>query len=97
MPRRLKPCIDCGVPTRGTRCRTCAAQLAGYSDPAYRRARAELLAAAARCAICGQPPTAGDPLTADHITPLAEHGTHHRTNLRAAHRSCNSRRGARRA
>jgi 5-methylcytosine-specific restriction endonuclease McrA len=64
------------------------------STRAYRKARAELLSEETLCAICGQPPTPDNPLEADHITPHAYGGTHHRTNLRAAHRTCNNQRGA---
>jgi 5-methylcytosine-specific restriction endonuclease McrA len=42
------------------------------------------------CWICGQP--GAD--TVDHILPAAHGGTRNETNLRPAHRSCNSRRGA---
>ena len=52
--------------------------------------------AADRCAICGQPPTITDPLEADHVVPLALGGAAlDPDNLRAAHKSCNSRRGQR--
>jgi 5-methylcytosine-specific restriction endonuclease McrA len=43
------------------------------------------------CWICGQPGA----LTADHIKPLSHGGSTIINNLKAAHRSCNSRRGNR--
>lgn len=46
------------------------------------------------CWICNLPPTANDPLTADHIIPRALGGTNAPGNYAAAHLSCNSRRGA---
>lgn len=63
------------------------------STRAYRKARAQVLANATRCHICGQPPTNTDPLVADHIVPVADNGTDHPSNLRPVHRSCNARRG----
>lgn len=65
----------------------------GYG-PAYQRARARILDGATVCELCGRPPTAKDPLTADHVLPLP--GRRDTVGpLRPAHRSCNSRRGAR--
>ena len=55
----------------------------------YQQERAAVLHNASRCAICGLPPTATDPLTADHIVPLSRGGGIE-GNLRPAHRSCNS-------
>jgi len=47
------------------------------------------------CWLCAYPARPGDPLTADHVVPVVLGGATVRENLRAAHRSCNSRRGAR--
>lgn len=44
------------------------------------------------CHLCGQPRAD----TADHIVPRSKGGDNHPSNLRAAHRSCNSARGNRR-
>ncbi len=60
-------------------------------DRAYKTAARSLIAAARVCAICGKPPTANDPLVADHILPLAHGGANTITNLQPAHRSCNGR------
>jgi HNH endonuclease len=46
------------------------------------------------CWICGEPAKPGDPSAADHIVPRANGGQDVRENMRAAHRSRNSRRGA---
>lgn len=46
------------------------------------------------CQICGQPVDPQD-LTLDHIYPQVRGGTHEPANLRVAHRSCNSKKGAR--
>ena len=59
----------------------------------YRKARAQLLSHSQVCWICGR--DGAD--TADHVVPLIDGG--HPTsllNMRPAHRSCNSRRGANR-
>lgn len=64
------------------------------STNAWRKARAQVLVAAKyTCAICGQPARHDDPLEVDHIIPHAYGGTDHPHNLRAAHRTCNRRRG----
>ena len=47
-----------------------------------------------RCQWCGEPARHNDQLTMDHLVPYAEGGTDDEDNLVAAHRSCNSRRGA---
>lgn len=65
----------------------------GYG-PEYQRERARILATAIACAICGGPARPGDPMTADHIRPVSSGGPA-AGNLRPAHRSCNSARGAR--
>lgn len=56
----------------------------------YRRNRARVLAEEPLCWICGRPGTPDDPLTADHVIPRNQGGSHDRTNLRAGHLSCNS-------
>jgi 5-methylcytosine-specific restriction endonuclease McrA len=53
-----------------------------------------MVAAAGSCAICGLPARPGDPLTADHVVPRSRGGVDSIVNYRAAHRSCNSRRGS---
>lgn len=44
------------------------------------------------CQICGDH-VSSDDFTLDHIVPLSAGGPHTETNLRIAHRSCNSRLG----
>jgi 5-methylcytosine-specific restriction endonuclease McrA len=60
----------------------------------YRSLRRQVLIEEQACWICGYPARLGDPLTVDHVLPLALGGVNTRTNLRAAHLSCNSGRGA---
>jgi 5-methylcytosine-specific restriction endonuclease McrA len=98
----LRPCLDYPCPNLSTttrcpaherereRLRGTPAQR-GYG-PAYQRARRQLLASATRCHWCGLPARVNDPLTADHLVPLA-HGGGIEGNLVAAHRSCNGARG----
>jgi 5-methylcytosine-specific restriction endonuclease McrA len=48
-----------------------------------------------RCWLCDEPGDDRDPLEVDHVVPKAQGGTDERSNLRAAHRSCNRRRRGR--
>lgn len=48
------------------------------------------------CGICGGG-VAPDQMSIDHIVPISRGGTDDLDNLQAAHRSCNSRKGAKRA
>lgn len=88
----------CGRPTTGNRCPDCAARHAALDSPTYddeyQANRRQVLAEEDRCWICKQPPRPGNPLTADHVTPAVHGGSNARSNLRAAHLKCNSRRGA---
>jgi 5-methylcytosine-specific restriction enzyme A len=100
-PRR--PCLDCGIPSSGSRCprhqrdheqrRGTPAERGLGAD--HRRIREQVLREERVCWLCLEPARPGDPLTADHVVPRAQGGTNTRQNMRAAHRSCNSRRGAR--
>lgn len=98
-----RPCSIHGCPATTLRTRCVAHEREHQRDRgtparrgygwAYQKARRELLATATVCAWCGRGPRPGDPLTADHLVPLA-HGGGIEGNLVAAHRSCNSARGA---
>lgn len=99
----LRPCLEPRCPSLATRLRCPAHERErerrrgttaqrGYGA-AYQRARRALLATATVCAWCGLPARPGDPLTADHLVPLAQGGGIE-GNLVAAHRSCNGGRGA---
>ena len=46
------------------------------------------------CHICGKAVTQGT-LSFDHVIPMSKDGPHHESNIRVAHRSCNSRKGNR--
>jgi 5-methylcytosine-specific restriction endonuclease McrA len=56
-----------------------------YDDPAYKA-----IPLGGTCWICGLP--GAD--TRDHVIPISHGGTNHPANIRVAHRSCNSKRGA---
>lgn len=67
-----------------------ATQQRNGSTRTYRKARAETLAEETRCHICHEPARPNDPLQADHLHPYGLGGQDSRSNLRAAHRSCNN-------
>jgi hypothetical protein len=91
----LNPCLECGRPTSGPRCvrhrvrRESPRRRGGY-DAEYERNRAAVLAGATVCWVCGQPFTADDPPTADHVKLRVDGGGNERGNLAPAHASCNS-------
>jgi 5-methylcytosine-specific restriction endonuclease McrA len=64
----------------------------GRSGRPWRRIRAQVLEASDVCWLCGQ----GGADTVDHILPISKFPelAHDMSNLRPAHRSCNSRKGA---
>jgi 5-methylcytosine-specific restriction endonuclease McrA len=90
----VRACVECGRPSipGGNRC-------VGHYTPevrntyAYQKARAIVRHQATTCWICGQPFTPANPPTADHVIPVAAGGNSLLSNLRAAHLSCNARRG----
>jgi 5-methylcytosine-specific restriction endonuclease McrA len=89
----IKACSRCGAPAQPGSNRCHRHPPNPISARPHRRVRAAVLADADRCWICGQPPTADDPLTFDHVTPRNHGGVASIDNARAAHLSCNSRRG----
>src|SRR5262245_50469547 len=90
----LKTCSVCGRPARTSRCPEHPKPRRPYGTAEYKRNRAQTLLEESLCWRCGKPAKPGDPLTADHVVPVAAKGPSLRSNLRAAHKSCNSRRGA---
>lgn len=92
----VRPCITPGCPhrTHHTRCSVCEREhnrernadpkRQAYKDPVYRAYRRDGV-----CHLCGQP--GAD--TLDHLVPLSKGGTNDPSNLRPAHRACNSRKG----
>jgi len=101
-----RPCLDCGQLTPKTRCHAChrikARRAEGgkvtsplHRDPVYRRVSRQLRAEWTAnpftiCWICSEGGRVDDPWTADHVVSGDPSSP-----LLPAHRSCNSRRGAR--
>lgn len=92
----LRACIECGNLSEQTRCRACfrrrdreRKQRRIHYKGDYKRRAAEVRANAEVCWICREGAREDDPWTADHIIPGDPESP-----LIAAHRSCNSRRGA---
>jgi len=88
----LKACTMCGRPGPTNRC-------AQHPKPpkrsgSYTRNAAKVRASATACYLCGKPFTPDDPAVADHVHPRAYGGTDDPSNLRAAHKSCNGRKGS---
>lgn len=97
------PCLDCGAPSSGrTRCTRCHTRRQQSRDRRRgsvtqrfgsgwtRISRRIIERDHGLCWICGQP--GAD--TTDHIIPRANGGTNDEHNLAAAHKRCNSSRGA---
>ena len=79
----MKPCIECGRPSRGSRCP--AHKIRNGSTRSWRSIRAGILARDGhRCQLCGRPAN-----EVDHIIPLADGGSDVEGNLRALCRACN--------
>lgn len=94
-----RPCLDCHLPTTGTRCPACttranvhrgSAAQRGY-DAEWRRLVARVLVRDRWvCHICGRP--GAD--SGDHVVPLSRGGARLEAgNVRAAHLGCNSAKG----
>jgi 5-methylcytosine-specific restriction endonuclease McrA len=84
----MRPCLVCGRPSPGPRCREHEIPRRGWQHQQARAAEEWV------CWRCGKPGTLADPLTADHVIPRAHGGADARHNMRAAHSSCNKRAGA---
>jgi len=97
MPTRI--CLGCSRRFQSyggdSRCERCRGRLKARRNAEARlnaRVVAEARIAGAVCPACGRPETRKDPFAADHIIPPDRGGsTLDRSNLRAIHRSCNTR------
>jgi 5-methylcytosine-specific restriction endonuclease McrA len=92
MPRKLCTCGRIAL-SGTTRCATHLKQNA-RNTYAYQQARARVYAEETVCWICHKPVRADEKRSADHVIAVARGGTSTRDNLRLAHLTCNSRRGA---
>lgn len=92
-----KPCIICGTPTQGTRCRSCPPARPGYGNTERLRRKQAVDAHRAEygnwCPGWQRAPHPATDLTADHITAVAVGGAENGP-LSVLCRSCNSRKGA---
>ncbi len=61
----------------------------------HQRLAKQVLSEEKACWLCGRPAHPDDPLEVDHVVPRAAGGATVRSNLRAAHASCNRGRGGR--
>jgi hypothetical protein len=101
----LRPCLECGTLARGSRCQTHQAILdrknnerkntyerrrrkAALYDSNYRKQARAVKANATHCHICGKAFVYGDRVEADHLD-----AGNPNSQLAAAHRLCNQRRG----
>ena len=100
-----KPCIDCGIPVRASRCPNCAQKILVNAKPKqpttsrgygyeWQKLRTLILGRDAwTCYICNKKLKGAD-ATVDHVVPLATDNSRASmdpSNLRACCRSCNSR------
>lgn len=98
----VKPCLDCGTLTAGSRCPACTAankrRVEAQRDSSAERGYGwawsaisrKVIAAQPWCSICGHTGSPTNPLTADHIIPKAHGGTDALGNLRTLCRFHNS-------
>jgi 5-methylcytosine-specific restriction protein A len=95
----MKPCLDCGVPASGSRCRRHQREYERRRGTPAERGYDETWRLNVRVAITAQPFCSScrstTDLTGDHIVPLSRGGTNRADNIRVLCRSCNSRKGAR--
>ena len=83
----LKPCLDCGRITTGSRCRVCR-RASPYQQHAWRSLSALVVARDGACVDCG---STGPFLMADHVIPRAEGGADHPANLQTRCAGCHQR------
>lgn len=92
MKLNLKPCLDCGKPSKRRRCpehsrayeQNRSPNRKAYQDPVYKA-----FPLAGRCVVCGST----EDLTRDHIISIEDGGTNSWSNLRLLCREHNSSKG----
>lgn len=75
------------------RCKSCLAEHTSWNDAEWRHIREVVYAEETHCWLCGEFVERGD-RTVDHIVSRYDGGSNRRSNLRLAHRVCNSSKGA---
>lgn len=79
----MRPCLECGTPTRHERCARCGANRYGKAHQAARRAWApRVTQGRVRCARCGELIAADDAWHLDHVGERS-HPAHARCNIGA--------------
>jgi 5-methylcytosine-specific restriction endonuclease McrA len=82
----LKPCLDCGQITTGSRCPSCR-RASPYQQTAWRQLSAFVVARDGACIDCG---STGPFLMADHVIPRSQGGVDHPANLETRCSSCHA-------
>ena len=101
-----KPCLhhDCPNVSRTGWCPTHAnenpavrrhAKYRGPTSNGWRKISRQVIAEEGACRVCGHTGSPDNPLTCDHIVPLARGGTNDRSNLQCLCRRHNSSKGGR--
>ena len=93
----LKPCVECGRPSRESRCsehklpdrRPSTARRGSSSERAKRRSRT-LRRDGYRCVACGVVDKTGAALEADHVVPLEIGGSHDLENMQTLCKPCHA-------
>ena len=93
-----RPCVDCGVIARATRCVECSrikerkrvSRVARGYDHYWRELSKKMRAAQPYCSRCASTKD----LTLDHIVPLAQGGVSDQSNAMVLCRKCNSEKGS---
>ena len=91
----LKPCVECGRPSRNSRCddhklpdrRPSTARRGSSTERSKRRSRT-LRRDGFRCVACGVVDKTGRSLEADHIVPLEVGGSHDLENMQTLCKPC---------
>ena len=97
MRKFLKPCVECGRPSRESRCsehklpdrRPSTARRGSASEHRKRRSRA-LRRGGFRCVACGVVDKTAKSLEVDHVLPLERGGDHSDGNLQVLCKPCHA-------
>ena len=76
-----------------TRCRRCLEEHTSWNDSGWRKIRARVYTEETHCWLCGEFVEEKD-RSVDHVVPRSQGGSNRRSNLKLAHRKCNSSKGS---